>query len=230
MVVFEDDTFTADTQRAREIASLLIERDLRMPWFANLRVTTDAETLRLMHDAGLQSCAAGFESGSQELLDAAGKGITLDQSRRFMRDCRCLGIHVHGCFMVGFPGETESTMAQTLDFALELDCDSAQFYPVFLYPGTEAYAWAKENGYLRDVPFSAWLDDAGRHACVYDLPGLPAERMTAFCEKANRRFHLRPSYLLRKMLRSLRSPDEARMFARSGWNYLQYLLGTGRAS
>jgi len=60
--------------------------------------------------------------------------------------------------MVGFPGETSATMAQTFKFAQKLRCDSAQFYPLFVYPGTRAYAWAVENNYLKSTDFFQLAD------------------------------------------------------------------------
>jgi coproporphyrinogen III oxidase-like Fe-S oxidoreductase len=47
--------------------------------------------------------------------------------------------------MVGNNGETKETMQQTLDLALKLNTDTAQFFPLIPYPGTEAYDWAYEN-------------------------------------------------------------------------------------
>jgi radical SAM superfamily enzyme YgiQ (UPF0313 family) len=223
-VAIEDDTFTANKKRARQIAELILKHNLKIDWFANIRVDVDYETLRLMKKAGLNSCAVGFESGSQELLNSMKKGMTLEQSIKFMENCKKLGIIVHGCFMVGFPGETKNTMEQTFQFAQKLGCDSAQFYPIFLYPGTEAFRWAKKHNYLRNLTFSQWLDSTGSHQCVYDIPGLSAEEMMKFCENAYKRFHLNPRYISRKIWQGLKNPDEGLKTIRSGYNYLSYLI------
>lgn len=45
--------------------------------------------------------------------------------------------------MVGNRGETKETMEQTFQLARRLGSDTAQFYPLLPFPGTEAYAWAK---------------------------------------------------------------------------------------
>ena len=52
---------------------------------------------------------------------------------------------IHGCFMAGLPGETKETLQETLELAKRLNPDTVQFYPVMVYPGTEAYAWYKEG-------------------------------------------------------------------------------------
>ena len=52
-------------------------------------------------------------------------------------------------------------MEKTLVLAKELDPDTAQFYPLMVYPGTEAYDWAVTNGYLKTNDFRQWLTEAG---------------------------------------------------------------------
>ena len=223
-IVFEDDTFTADIPRTHRICELILTKGLRFHWFANVRVTTDYETLALMKRAGFRCCAVGFESGSQTLLDAMHKGITLEQSRRFARDIHRLGIILHGCFMVGFPGETKQSMEQTFRFAQELQCDSAQFYPVFLYPGTEAFDWAKDHGYMISKDYRQWLTPSGGHNCVFQLPDLSREEMMEFCEQAYQRYHLSKRYLLRKLGQVATHPREGKRTIRAGLNYFHYLL------
>lgn len=228
-IVIEDDTFAANQERAREISELVLKNNIKIDWFANIRADTDYGTLKIMKKAGLNSCAVGFESGNQELLDRMKKGITLSQSITFMENCKKLGIIVHGCFMVGFPGENRKTIEETFQFAKKLKCDSAQFYPIFIYPGTEAYRWVKQHGYLKDVPFSGWISSAGGHQCVYDLPGLSAEDMMTFCENAYKRYYLSPWYLVRKAWQGLKKPDEGIKIVRSGYNYLRYLFRRKRS-
>ncbi|MDP8254406.1 MAG: radical SAM protein [Candidatus Alcyoniella australis] len=227
-IVFEDDTFTADESRVLAICELIRGRGLRLPWFANVRVTTGRETLRAMRDAGFRACAVGYESGSQQLLDEMHKGITLERSYRFAADAAELGVLVHGCFMVGFPGETEQTMQATLQHAIRLNPDSAQFYPLFPYPGTEAFAWAEQHQALTSTDTAQWVDGQGRHRAVLSLPGLSSQRMFEFCEQASRRFHFRPRYLAKKLLQLLTRPVEGLRSLRAGLSFVRYLLGSGR--
>jgi radical SAM superfamily enzyme YgiQ (UPF0313 family) len=222
-IVFEDDTFAANPRRTREICEQILERGVTLPWFANLRVDTDFELLKLMRKAGLRCAAVGFESGSQEMLDAMQKGITLEQSKEFAENARRAGVLVHGCFMVGFPGETRKTMEATLAFAQSLGCDSAQFYPIYPYPGTEAYAWLSDRGYLRFDNYRDWLDGEGQHRCVFDLPDLTHEEMVEFCDMAARRFHFRPGYVVRKLGQLVTNPREGLRSVRSGVNFIRSL-------
>ena len=59
------------------------------------------------------------------------------------------GIMVHGCFMVGNLNETPASMEKTLQFAKTLRPDTAQFFPIMVYPGTVAYQEAKKRDYIQ---------------------------------------------------------------------------------
>lgn len=227
-IVFEDDTFTGDRAFAKEVARLVEEQGVRLPWFANVRMNVDAETLSHMVEAGFRCCATGFESGDSLLLKNMWKGQAVEQARKFVDTARGLGVLVHGCFMVGFPGETRETMEKTLDLALQLPLDSAQFYPVMPFPGTTYYKWAHENGYLATDRFADWLDAEGAHRCVLNLPELPAEEIEAFCEHAYRRFFFRPSYFWLKVRQALRLPREGVRSVKSFLYFFVYLVTNKR--
>jgi len=68
-----------------------------------------------------------------------------DEAHRFVRICQDSGIMVHGCFMVGNLNETPASMEKTLKFAKKLQPDTAQFFPIMVYPGTTAYEEAKKR-------------------------------------------------------------------------------------
>ena len=220
-IVFEDDTFTANEHRVVEICLLMQKAGINKNWFANVRVDTSLETLREMKKAGFRGCAVGFENGDQSILDAMGKGITVGQSIAFKKNCDSLGILVHGCFMVGFPGETRESMERTLDFAKRLNCDSAQFYPVFPYPGTKAYTWVSKQEYLITSDYTKWLDTGGRHECIYNLPGLSSHDMHNFCESAYMRYYFSPKYIFRKVMQSILYPKESMRNVIAGFNFIR---------
>jgi len=226
-IFLEDDTFTVDRAHVTRACELLRERGLRLPWTANSRCDVDLDTLRIMRTAGCRLLCVGVESGSQEILDNVGKGIRLERIEQFAEEARRAGILVHGCFMVGNPGETRETMEQTFRFALRLGFDTAQFFPLMVYPGTKAYDWAQKNGYLRTEDYRQWLDKEGCHNCVIDLPGLPAEQLVRFCDRARRRYYIRPSYLLQKSRQIVACPGELKRIAKAAKTFSSYLARRG---
>jgi len=227
-IVFEDDTFTGDRAFAKEVARLVRERGVRLKWFANVRTNVDRETLAHMAAAGFRCCATGFESGDAILLKNMWKGQTVEQAKKFVDAARDLGILVHGCFMVGFPGESRATMEKTLALALYLRPDSAQFYPVMPFPGTTYYKWAREHGYLASERFADWLDATGGHRCVLNLPGLSAEEIDAFCAAAYRRFFFRPSYIRDKIKQAFLQPREGIRSLKAFAHFLAHLASRRR--
>jgi anaerobic magnesium-protoporphyrin IX monomethyl ester cyclase len=229
-VFIEDDTLTVNRARCIELCERLIKERVGLGWTANSRAEVDYETLRLMKAAGCRLLCVGFESGVQQILDSMNKGNTLARARQFVGDAKRAGIMIHGCFLVGNPGETESSMRATLEFAKSLNIDTAQFFPIMVYPGTESYRAAKASGYLRSENFADWITPAGMHNCMIDLPGLSAEQMVAFCDLARREYYLRPRYLALKLRQVLTDKDEARRTFKSLWTFRKYLFrGTFRA-
>jgi len=207
-VVIEDDTFSANKRRVKEICELLIERRVKIRWSANVRANLDYETMVAMRRAGCRLIIVGYESGDQRVLDMMNKGTTLEQQLEFARAARRAGLLVHGCFMAGTPGETRESLERTLEFALKLAPDTAQFFPLMVYPGTRAYIWAEENGYLTTSDFREWVTAEGLHNCVVLTDTLTAEELVEFCDSARRRFYLRPGYILRKAFQGVLHPSE----------------------
>ncbi|MFO8183016.1 MAG: radical SAM protein [Candidatus Aegiribacteria sp.] len=227
-VFFEDDTISADRERLRKLAGSFIENGFQLSWTCNMRADVDLETLRICAESGLRTVCVGFESGSDRMLANMRKGITTDRSSEFMENARKAGILVHGCFMVGTAGETGETMRETLEFALELDPDTAQFYPMMVYPGTEAYRQAEESGNLMANSWREWLSPEGLHSCVIRTDSLTSEELVDFCDTARRKFYLRPGYILRKLWRSLLDPDERRRTLKAFSTFRRYLFRSSR--
>ncbi|MBI5815253.1 MAG: radical SAM protein [Nitrospinae bacterium] len=223
-IFFEDDTFSINKKRCAEISGEVIRRGIKMQWIINARADLDYETIRVMKEAGLRLMCVGFESGSQQLLDNISKKTSVDKMEEFMSNARRAGVLVHGCFMVGLPGETKETMRKTLDLACRLNPDTAQFYPIMVYPGTEAYGWYEERGYLSTDDFSKWLTPSGLHNTVIRTESLTPKDMVKFCDQARREFYLRPSYIARKAVRMAADPDEMRRTLRSAKVFLRHLL------
>ena len=208
-VVIEDDTFTGNIKRVHEICNMLIERGLhkRLSWLCNARVNLDFETMKLMKEAGCRLIIPGIESGSETILRNIKKGTSLRLIREYIKNAKKAGLLVHACYMVGNQGETKETMEETFKLALELNADTAQFYPLLPFPGTEAYAWAKSNGYISGR-YDEYVKEDGTINCVLNLPGISSEEMVKFCDDARKKYYLRPSYILHRLKMGLQDPED----------------------
>lgn len=222
----EDDCFTAKPSHATRICEELVRRDNSLPWYCNVRGDVELELLRLMRRAGCRLVTVGFESGSQQVLDNMRKGERVERYLQFAEDARRAGLLVHGCIMAGCPGDTPETLEESYRLAIRLNCDSMQFYPLFVYPGTEAYEWAKNNNYLQTEDYDLWLTREGLHNCVLSLPGLSAEELVQRCDHYLTRYHLRPQYLLRKGIQAILHPSEGYRSLKSGGTFIAKLCRT----
>ncbi len=229
-IFFDDDTFTAQGERAQKISREL--KPLQATWSATARVTTSYETLKAMKEGGLRLLVVGFETGDPQILHNINKGATLEMGRRFAGWCRELGIQVHGTFMVGLPGESRESLEASIRFACELDPDTIQVSLATPYPGTEFYQYCRDHGFLQE---DALVNGAtGYQQCVVDYPGLAAAEIFQTVPRFYRRFYFRPSYMARAARIMLKDPRERRRLLREGKEFLTFLFrrrqGKGEAS
>ena len=223
-VFIEDDTFTVNRAYCRKVCELLKKEHVNLPWTANSRADIDFETLKIMKESGCRLLCIGVESGNQRILNGINKRLKLAQVREFMENARKAKILVHACFMVGNPGETKETMKETLDFAKKLKPDTAQFFPLMVYPGTEAFDWAKKHGYLTTTDYAQWLTEGGLHNCIVSTPVVSNQELVAFCDQARKSFYLRPAYILSKISQIVTHPSETKRVLKAARTFLKHLI------
>ncbi|MDO8721501.1 MAG: radical SAM protein [Syntrophales bacterium] len=223
-IFFEDDTLTANKKRCLRFSEAIIEKGINIPWTANSRVDLDLETMLRMREAGCRELCVGFESGNQHILDSMRKGIQLERMFQFMKDARQAGILIHGCFILGFPGETEENIQETIRLAMKLNPDTVQFYPVMVYPGTEAFEEYRQRGWLTASSYGEWLTSGGLHNCVVRNEYLSSADLVRLCDMARRRYYLRPGYLVYKLYQMLEKPSEIRRTTKAARTFLKHLI------
>jgi radical SAM superfamily enzyme YgiQ (UPF0313 family) len=232
-VMLEDDTFIISKPRTMELAHELIRRGNKLPFDSNCRadIGAEGELLSTLHRAGARLFCVGFESGDVEVIHGMKKNNDdrrdakyHEEAFRFVRRCREAGIMVHGCFMVGNLNETPASMEKTLKFAKKLRPDTAQFFPIMVYPGTSAFQEAKNRGYIQIEDWSAWLTKDGLHNSIVTLPNITHEQLVSFCDRARRSFYLSPPYLLYKLKQSLKDRRELQRNLKGFLTLSKYLL------
>ena len=130
---------------------------------------------------------------------------------------------VHACYMVGNQCETMETMQDTLHLALKLNTDTAQFFPLIPYPGTEAYDWAKSNNYIQDG-YDHYCKEDGTHNCVISLPGITAQELVDFCDYARKKYYLRPRYIFYRLKQGIKDPDDFKRSIKAFGKLKDYLF------
>ncbi|MFC1631558.1 hypothetical protein ACFL2I_03285, partial [Candidatus Omnitrophota bacterium] len=122
-----------------------------------------------------------------------------------IRLAKRVGLSIRGDFIVGTPGETVESLNRTLEFAIKHNLDYAHFNKFIPYPGTELYRMLVGKGYVFDFTKKCSIID--HSALMYVPESMTKEQLKGFLDSANKRFYLRPGYILRRLV-TIRSLDE----------------------
>jgi hopanoid biosynthesis associated radical SAM protein HpnJ len=213
---FDDDTFNIRKDRVIELSKRF--QRIGFTWSCNARVHSDYETLKAMADGGGRLLIVGFESGDPQILKNIKKGATVEMARNFARNCKKVGLRVHGDFIIGLPGETRETIQRTIDFAKELDCETIQVSIAHAMPGTEMYTYAAENGFLRG---EALADTGGHQLPHLQYPGLSREEMLSSVNRFFDEYYFRPRVIWRIVREALWDSDERKRLISEGVDFLK---------
>jgi radical SAM superfamily enzyme YgiQ (UPF0313 family) len=173
-----------------------------------------------MRDAGLHHVIVGYESSDEQILKNIRKGVTRAQAEEFTRNCKKLGITIHGAFIMGLPGETRETIRATIDYAKQLDLDSIQVSLASPYPGTEFYEQCRREGWIVSETF---LDDTGHQSCVIGYPHLSNKEIFDAVELFYDKFYFRPKYIARSIVKMMINGEERRKLLKEGKQYFEYM-------
>jgi radical SAM superfamily enzyme YgiQ (UPF0313 family) len=151
-----DDTFTMREDRVIEICRMIVEKNLRITWFAISRVNLISEDmLYWMRKAGCIQISFGVESGSEKIRDALNKNIRTGDIKTAFALTRKYGILPRAYFIYGNPGETSDTVRETIDLIGQIKPLSVIFYILDIFPGTALYEdFQKRTGIGEDI----WLE------------------------------------------------------------------------
>jgi radical SAM superfamily enzyme YgiQ (UPF0313 family) len=209
-IKFLDDTFAADYDRAMQIALEIRRRRLSVTWFASACVNqVDRPLLQAFKDAGCWAVLFGAESGVQKNLNTIRKGTTLEQIQKAVRTAQDVGLNVSTPFLFGIPGETFEEGLRTIDFAVRLNPDMANFHAITPFPGTYLYDNLERFGAISDD-----LSDFTYQGAAFVPKTMTRDDIHRLRQLAFRAFYLRPSFLFRKLLH-LRTIHDVRMAMKS---------------
>ncbi|HYW03992.1 MAG TPA: hopanoid biosynthesis associated radical SAM protein HpnJ [Gammaproteobacteria bacterium] len=220
-IFFDDDTFTDFKPRVEEIARGLGK--LGVTWSCNAKANVPYKTLKIMKENGLRLLLVGYESGNDQILHNIRKGLRTDIARRFTRDCRKLGITIHGTFILGLPGETRETIRETIDFAREINPHTIQVSLAAPYPGTRLYNQAVDNGWLRENPEANLVNDHGVQLSPISYPHLEADEIFESVETFYKKFYFRPRKIAEMTAEMALNPGMIGRRLREGREFARFL-------
>jgi anaerobic magnesium-protoporphyrin IX monomethyl ester cyclase len=158
-VWFADDCFTLNRERFLSVCDEMVKRGLDVGWECLSRVDTmDREMADKMRLAGCVRVFFGIESGSDRVLGLMQKQITVEQARKAVFAAKASGLKAGAFFIVGYPGESDDSVLETVRFASGLPLDYLSFTLPYPIPGTSLFERVKNNGGFT-------VDDAGGLGC-----------------------------------------------------------------
>lgn len=191
-----DEMFVLYEKHFLKICELIIERGLNFNIWAYARVdTVKEEHLEKLKKAGFNWLCLGIESGSKHVRDGVEKGRFKEEDIiKTVSRIRDAGIYVIGNYIFGLPDDDYESMQKTLDLAIELNCEMANFYSASAYPGSKLYETAVEKNW----PLPSKWQDFSQHS-FEQLP-LPTENISAgevlsFRDKAWEVYFTNPRFL-----------------------------------
>jgi radical SAM superfamily enzyme YgiQ (UPF0313 family) len=193
----------------------MIKRDLKIQYRVTSRVDTlDEEKLEWLKKSGCTLIAFGLESGSDKLLKIMKKNATAEQGLKAIHMARKYIRYVEGSIIMGYIGEDEATLRDTVGF-----CKAIGVLPFFFhavpFPGTELYQMAlakgcivDENAYLKQLDKSSIMSQQSMN--LTDMPDEVARMKVAEAVIEVRRHYLWKSVFSGKIFGSVYNVLKAR--------------------
>jgi anaerobic magnesium-protoporphyrin IX monomethyl ester cyclase len=165
-VWFADDCFTLNRNHLLDVCNEIVRRGVKVGWECLSRVDTmDAEVAEGMKRAGCIGVFFGIESGNDSVLSLMKKRITTSQAQSAVYAAKAAGLKVGAFFIVGYPGESNKTVLDTVRFASGLPLDYLSFTMPYPIPGTPLYERVKDHG----VSIEDWEEPKNYHLIRHKL-------------------------------------------------------------
>jgi radical SAM superfamily enzyme YgiQ (UPF0313 family) len=194
-VKFADEMFVLNKRHVEGICDEITRRGLDLNIWAYARVDTVKEgMLPQLKKAGINWLAFGIEAANAKVRNDVQKGFDQEDIADTLKKVWDHDLYVIGNYIFGLPEDNYETMQETLDMALRLNCEFANFYCAMAYPGSPLYHTATDNNWK--LPDS-W---AGYSQHAFDTLPLPTKYLSGpevlkFRDRAFQTYYANPAYL-----------------------------------
>jgi anaerobic magnesium-protoporphyrin IX monomethyl ester cyclase len=217
------DTLTFNKERLYKICDGMKSRGINLPWDCQTRVDqVTPEVLAKMRAAGCQQVFFGVESGCQKVLNAISKKTRVEQNEKAIKMAKDAGLFVTISLIIGYPGETQDTLKETLTFVQKTKPDDVYVCVATPFPGTELRNVVEKKGWK----ISDNWDCFDTMTPVFENPelSLSPEEIKKFREQFYDSIYS-PSYVVQHLLRR---NSYSRMMARTAANHIFWRLKSSR--
>ncbi|MBU1998866.1 MAG: radical SAM protein [Candidatus Omnitrophota bacterium] len=203
-LIFWDDNFALDRERALKICKLMLEKKLNIVWSCNNRISLFSEEIcRAFSEAGCRTINFGVESGSQAIRKQINKDFSSQDIFHAVRLCRKYKLAVSCSFIFGLPGEGMKEALETLKLAIELNPDYAIFCILVPMPGSELFDQAVREGLIDEEKqdWERYVTLLSAAPPVISLGGLSRDDLMVLQKMVFRKFYFRGRYIHDLLLR-----------------------------
>jgi radical SAM superfamily enzyme YgiQ (UPF0313 family) len=218
---FNDDSATINRKYIISLCNLIRERKLKIHFQMITRIDLiDEEMARLLRSAGCTSLLVGIESGNERIRnEIIQKNLSDDKIFKGMAITRKCNLPVQLFFMIGHPEETASEIMDTINYPLRLEkmgfsnIESVGYHITVPFPGTKYFDWCLRQGRISPTIIDDYIQDKLGDSFYghwpYLIPeGVTFEDMVRFRACGAKKFHLRPTYVFRRLLQDVRRPKQ----------------------
>lgn len=158
MIWFVDDVFTINHKWLHEFAEEIQKRKIKVSYEIITRSDrVNDEVLQLLQQSGCFRVWIGAESGSQKIIDAMDRRVQVQQVRETIKLVKQYGMEAGTFIMLGYPGEDESDIKETLHHLKYSDPDHYTITVAYPIKGTPLYGEV-ENIFTEDLPWESTTD------------------------------------------------------------------------
>ncbi len=194
-VKIADEMFVLNRRHVLELCAGIAERRYDLNIWAYARVDTiKDDMLEPLREAGFTWLALGIEAGAERVRANVDKRFDQEEVFEVVNKIRSAGINVIGNYIFGLPEDDADTMQATLDLAVELNCEFANFYATMAYPGSALYTQALHTNLPLPASWSGYAQHA-RDCLPLPTRHLSAREVLQFRDDAFLRYYTAPRYL-----------------------------------
>ena len=199
-LLFRDPIFTLERARVEGIATLMLERGVKVEWACETHLNhLDEKLITLLRRSGLRNINVGIEGVDDSVLgDMHRKAIKGDRQRTIVEACERQGVQIAGFYIIGLRTDTAANIRKVIDYAKDLNTTFAQFTICTPYPGTPFFTEMQPEIVDRDWEHYNGFTPVFAHA------NLTHDELIAWRERAMAEYYVRPRWAAKFIRQQLR--------------------------
>ena len=193
LFIFRDPVFSINKNHTLQLCNLIISSNIKIKFIieTHLRILDD-KLIKILKTAGLIYVKVGIENADTNILNNENRFTEKqDQQLEKIKMLKENKIEVSAMYILGFPSDNEETSMATINYAIKLNTEYAQFSTWTPYPGTPAF---KE---YENIITSTNYEDFDQYKLVYKHKNLSVKQLRNLLSTAYQKYYFRLEWLIK---------------------------------